>query len=192
MAAMQATRPLLQRSLARAKSIAGKRASSLNTGRNLTTGCSPKFEPFPEFFVPSLSEKRTHPLYHCIRSSRSSTLCGQLKRHFSQSPSSKAVAVTINPRKDEDGNEMLIDITSRAATVSDPTTSLDKCAFLYIRSVSEKSCLTTQILNSHCGLESNPEAAMVFNTLCRSPILRKSLRRMTRSSKLPMVLAQRS
>ncbi|KAL8699580.1 MAG: hypothetical protein Q9201_005927 [Fulgogasparrea decipioides] len=52
---------------------------------------------------------------HCI-SSRQQLKNVFLRRPFSASAIASAAVVTANPRKDEDGKEMLIDITDRAST----------------------------------------------------------------------------
>ena len=43
-----------------------------------------------------------------------------LRRHFSTSPSANATMIKANPEKDDEGNEMLVEITAQAATASHP------------------------------------------------------------------------
>lgn len=74
----------------------------------------------PLIFLPSSPRKLS--IYSFSNSKRPGVLQsfsqdGQKGRRFSVSIIAKAVVVTANPRKDENGNEMIIDITPRAASV---------------------------------------------------------------------------
>ena len=128
----------------------------------------------PDFPLPSSVPKRdrTSAISHRHRPLVQSApaILGPLlhRRMFSATPVAKAAVVTANPRKDEDGNDMLIDITARAANV---------CSVRSLRphhtktanfnsSVSEKSCPRTPIPILLYESQSSPAGAMAFNTSC--------------------------
>ena len=96
--------------------------SSANTQRHLSTvrhSCTS----IPEYLLPLLSTKKhpsstvSHPYRHFPQSALANSGHPLQWRLFSASPCAKVAVVSANPRKDEDGNEMLIDITARAANV---------------------------------------------------------------------------
>jgi len=94
--------------------------------------CHSRGQPVCDFLVPAFEAKRrssTQVLSKSIQPymrdhALSSISHRPHKRLFSASASARAAVVKSNPRKDEDGNDMLIDITSRAATVCSPSATL--------------------------------------------------------------------
>ena len=112
------------RCLAKQELAYARTANRFNTSttRHLSTS-QHSFTSIPDFLLPASTTKKHHATTtsHLHRSFLlfPPTSSGHLsqRRMFSASPGAKAAVVTANPRKDEDGNEMLIDITTRAANV---------------------------------------------------------------------------
>ena len=93
-----------------------------STTRHLSTS-QHSFTSLPDLLLPASTTKEQYPsttshLHRSFLLSRPTASDHLLQRRlFSASPRAEAAVVTANPRKDEDGNEMLIDITTRAANV---------------------------------------------------------------------------
>ena len=105
----------------------------VNTSKFASTSSHSAHLPIPDFLLPAFTRgtPASPPLSHVYPAfqRRVGSRAAHVEHHrdISTSPATRAVVVTANPRKDVDGNEMLIDITTRAANV---------CGFLtlaYIR-----------------------------------------------------------
>lgn len=86
--------------------------------RPLSSACHSVGAPVPEFLLPSFTSSRTSALKPRHNTKQASSISrSQSRRAFSSTKRAQAAVITANPRKDEDGNEMAIDITARAANV---------------------------------------------------------------------------
>ncbi|MCJ1298639.1 [4Fe-4S] proteins maturation [Hypocenomyce scalaris] len=104
------------------KRAAAPKSPFPNPSRNLTTfrhdRHHPAFHSLPlfHFLIPaydSQAQSATHVSSNSSSPVKPSTT--PFCRPFSTTPPSRATVVTANPRKDEDGNDMTIDITPRAS-----------------------------------------------------------------------------
>ena len=115
-----------------------------NTSKFLSTSSYSTHTSIPDFLLPAFSRENPavptsppiHPAFQRHVPTRLSH--AEHRRSLSTSPATKAVVVTANPRKDVDGNEMLIDITTRAANVCGLMT------LMYLRWASLTNDLATQ------------------------------------------------
>ena len=157
------------------------------------------FTSIPDFLLPAFTKKKHHAstASHLHRSFLlfPPTASDHLlqRRLFSASPGAKAAVVTANPRRDEDGNEMLIDITTRAANVfsfhlsqHNYITPADSSA-----SVSKKSCPRIPIQILLYGSRSSLAGAMAFNISCPLQTSLQYLPKMIQYSSRAIIREQR-
>ena len=92
------------------------------TRRNLADSRHQRAATIPEFLLPSFAPQRSIPRSStswtpAFQNQTCSSIPYQHGRQFSTTARQKSVVVAANPRKDDEGNDMLVDITPRAANV---------------------------------------------------------------------------
>lgn len=153
----------------------------------------------PDFLLPAFATgiNLGSPLFHVSSTLHKRAVSHakhvEQRREFSASPATKAVVVAANPRRDEDGNEMLIDITARAANVGSPRSASPLAVVIanIMSSVLRRSCRKIPIQTLHFESLWSPVDATVSNTSCPSRILQSYLPTMTPYSKQVTALAQK-
>ena len=106
-------------------------STSHRSTRDISASHSASNNTIPAFLLPSFSQKSIH---WPIQDGRSSSLpFASQRRAFSHSPAHRAVVVAANPRKDADGNDMIVDITPRAAQRLREIQQQDNNPFLALR-----------------------------------------------------------
>lgn len=89
----------------------------LNLAPTRSISTKPAFQAPLDFLLPIAAQRK---LYYGCTSFITSPKNTNTPRTFYSAPSRRATVAIVNPKKDDDGNDMTIDITPRASTVSLP------------------------------------------------------------------------
>ena len=142
--------------------------------RNLTDLRHQRTATIPDFLLPSFAPQRPTPKNSSLRTPPFQTqayprIFFHHERQFSTSARRNAVVVAANPRKDDQGNDMLVDITPRAANVClKPTVFSHHRSLTNVKkpSASKKSWPKTRTLPSSSESRYNLAVATGFSTSC--------------------------
>lgn len=147
-------RPLTRVATAQPTVLSSSQSFQSKIHHQLSTYTPKIHEPLLASPLPSLLTRSSLSFYLSRRSDRTCGLPGLLyahgqERHLSRSSAAKAAVVTANPRIDQDGNEMLIDISPRAASRLKEIMSKDSNPLLALRiTVESGGCHGFQYLMS--------------------------------------------
>ncbi|MCJ1351390.1 MAG: hypothetical protein MMC33_001374 [Icmadophila ericetorum] len=138
--------------------------------RRISTFHSKRVGALPDLLLPAFSPSRPFirsSAHHVSSktSAKSRLLETPQLRHFSGSPSSRAVVVTTKSRQDDDGNDMIVDITPRAANRLREIMTKDSNPDLALRvTVQSGGCHGFQYLMSliNSSKDVSPEEDIVF------------------------------